>query len=54
MMLADETTPDKVILRDTGRPGADAIAIRCWELDDETVATFDEVRVGRNWIDVVQ
>ncbi len=52
--LADETTPDKVILRDTGRPGADAIAIRCWELDDETVATFDEVRAGRNWLDVVQ
>jgi len=52
--LADVLTPDKVILRDTGRPGADAIALRCWEMDDETVATFDEVRVGRNWIDVVQ
>lgn len=52
--LADESTPDKVIVRDTGRPGADAIAIRCWEMDNETVATFDEVRVGRNWIDVVQ
>ncbi len=52
--LADETTPDKVILRDTGRKGADAIAIRCWEIDSKTVATFDEVRVGRSWIDVVQ
>ena len=52
--LADESTPNNVILRDTGRPGADAIAIRCWEIDDSTVATFDEVRVGRNWVDVVQ
>ncbi len=52
--LADELVPDKVIVRDTGQPGADAIAIRCWELDDETMTTFDEVRVGRNWIDVVQ
>ena len=52
--LADESTPNNVILRDTGREGADAIAIRCWEMDDKTIATFDEVRVGRNWIDVVQ
>ncbi|NOY41216.1 MAG: FecR domain-containing protein [Planctomycetes bacterium] len=52
--LADERVPNKVIIRDTGQPGADAIAIRCWEMDDETTATFDEVRVGHNWVDVVQ
>ncbi|QDS98613.1 FecR domain-containing protein [Adhaeretor mobilis] len=52
--LADESTPKKVIIRDTGQPGADAIAIRCWEMDDRTMATLDEVRVSHKWIDVVQ
>jgi|GEM_PF-2588085 len=53
--VADESEPDKVIIRDTGRPGADAVAIRCWDIEnDDTVATVDEVRVGLSWLSVIQ
>jgi len=52
--LADESNPDRVILRETGLEFADAVALRCWEMDGATVATIDEVRVGKTWISVVQ
>lgn len=52
--LAAEPHPDRVILKDTGWEYADAVAIRCWEMDNATSATIDEVRVGTTWASVVQ
>jgi len=52
--LAQEPYPDRVILKDTGWEFANAVAIRCWEMDDSTSATVDEVRVGKTWMSVVQ
>jgi len=52
--LAEEPYPARVILKDTGWEFADSVAIRCWEMDDATKATVDEVRVGKTWMSVVQ
>lgn len=52
--LAEEPYPRRVIVKDTGWEFADAVAIRCWEMDDATSATIDEVRVGKTWMSVVQ
>ncbi len=52
---ATESEPNKIILRDTGQPGADAVAIRCWELEGGSAfATVGEIRVGRTWLSVIQ